>query len=326
MKYRFLTIFLCALFIQGLQAQNPALLHGESSIQNFYFTPAEPLSKKSFLRVAPGNNSGLISKTSFSSHSDVLVKADSVLTIPQLLIDDFLRGVGGFTNAFIQPIKWEKDDWIIAGGVALGTFALYTFDQESTDFFTRNKQNIPGIVREMGSAATPERFFMFNGAIYLGGILTKNEDIRDMGVLLLTSSTAASLMLATGKWAIGRARPYTGEGKAAFDHFSSSEDWHSFPSGHSLLSVTTAYAIGKKIKNPWFKAGIYTMGMVAPVSRLWEGAHWLTDVGLSIALGVAVVEGVDNYLNRLKEQDESGQRIKWDFHLGLGAMGITAKF
>lgn len=326
MKYRFLTIFLCWFLIQGIQAQNLALYTGESSIENFHTIPVEALCKKSFLKTNTNFSPGLISKTHLSNQSGVLVGPDSVQTIPQLLIDDFLRGVGGFTNALIQPINWKRDDWIIAGGIALGTLVLYTFDQQSTDFFTRNRQDIPGIIREMGNAATPEHFFMFNGAIYLSGLVAKNEDLRDMGVLLLTSSTAASLMLAAGKWALGRARPYTGEGKAAFDPFTSSGDWHSFPSGHSLLSITTAYSIGKNIKNPWLKAGIYTLGMVAPVSRLWQGAHWLTDVGFSIALGVAVVEGVDNYLNRLGHLDESGQKIKWDFHLGLGAMGLSAKF
>lgn len=326
MKHGFLIIILYTLFTQGIQAQNPIFPHGKSAIQNSYITPVKPLSTKSTLKTYPDNNLGLISNAELTGYSSALYKHDSASSTTQLLRKDFLRGVGGFTNAFIRPLKWEKDDWLIAGGIALGTFILYNFDQESTEFFTRNKKDIPGIVREMGYEATPERFLMFNGAIYIGGLFTKNQEVRDMGVLLLTSSTAASLMLAAGKWTVGRARPHTGEGKAAFDPFSSSGDWHSFPSGHSLLSVTTAYAIGKKIKNPWLKAGVYTLGMVAPVSRLWEGAHWLTDVGLSIALGVAVVEGVDNYLNRLKQQDPSGQVIKWDFHLGLGAMGLTAKF
>ena len=248
------------------------------------------------------------------------------LSIPQLFTDDLLRGIGGFTNAFIQPIRWEKEDWFIVGGVAAGTLLLYTFDQQSSDFFTRHRKDIPPFLREVGNQSTPEHFFLLNGAVYMTGLLTKNEQFRDTGVLLLASSTAASVMLAAGKWAIGRARPYTSEGKGAFDVFSTSSDWHSFPSGHALLAVTTAYAIGKKIKNPWLKGGVYTLGMIGPISRLWEGAHWVTDVGLSIALGVAVVEGVDNYLNRLKNQERSGRDIQWDFQFGLGVVGITGRF
>lgn len=265
----------------------------------------------------------LINYTSSTSTDSV---PDSQESIPHLFKDDLLRGLGGFSNAFIQPLRWEKEDWFIAGGVAAGTLLLYSFDQQSSDFFIRNKQDVPQFLREAGNQATPEHFFMLNGAIYMTGLIMKNEDIRDTGVLLLTSSAAASLMLATGKWVVGRARPYTDNGKNAFDLFSTSADWHSFPSGHALLSVTTAYAIGKKIKNPWLKAGVYTLGMVGPVSRLWEGAHWLTDVGLSIALGVAVVEGVDNYLNRLQEQGKSGKDIRWNFQLGLGVVGITGRF
>ena len=245
---------------------------------------------------------------------------------PEMFKEDLLLGLGGFTNAFVQPLNWGKQDWLVFGGVAVGTLAMYTVDQQSHDFFVSHKNDVPNVIREIGNAASPERFFLLNGAIYLAGLTTKNAELRETGILLLTSASAASLMLATGKWAFGRARPGTGEGKNAFDPFSTSSSSHSFPSGHSLLSVTTAYAIGKKIKNPWLKAGTYTLGMIAPVSRLWEGAHWLSDVGLSIALGVAVVEGVDAYLNRKNKSESSDYSLDWTFSIGPGALGVKATF
>lgn len=38
--------------------------------------------------------------------------------------------------------------------------------------------------------------------------------------------------------------------------------------------------------------------MITPVSRLWAGAHWVTDVALGIAISVAVVDSIDNYLKK----------------------------
>ena len=67
------------------------------------------------------------------------------------------------------------------------------------------------------------------------------------------------------------------------------------PSGHALFAFLTAYAIGKHFKNPFLKAGNNCIGLKGPASRSWEGEHWLTDVAVSMVLGVAVVEPVDGF-------------------------------
>ena len=69
---------------------------------------------------------------------------------------------------------------------------------------------------------------------------------------------------------VGRARPVANLGKDTFDPFNSSRNFHSFPSGHALLAFTNAYAIGKQFKNPWVKAGIYTVGAIPGISRVWD--------------------------------------------------------
>jgi len=55
-----------------------------------------------------------------------------------------------------------------------------------------------------------------------------------------------------------------------------------FPQGHTLLAFTTFYAIGKTRLRIQAKGGVYAfLGLLSPVTRLWSGAHWLTDVALS---------------------------------------------
>ncbi len=328
MKNKIFLILLLALLGIPLQAQSPSNGSLESaSIDSLNRKKVRALVKED-LPILTGEHNHYHAKKLLHPITEKQEEDElNWSSYPQLIKEDLLLGIGGFTNAFIQPLRWNQQDWLIFGGVAAGTFALYTVDQQSHDYMVSHKEDVPGLIREIGRAATPEHFFLLNGAVYLAGLTTKNTALRETGILLLTSASAASLMLATGKWAVGRARPETGEGKNVFDPFSSSSSWHSFPSGHALLSVTTAYAIGKKIKNPWLKAGTYTLGMIGPVSRLWEGAHWLSDVGLSIALGVAVVEGVDAYLTRKKQAKPSGHdALNWTISIGPGALGLKASF
>ena len=161
-------------------------------------------------------------------------------------------------------------------------------------------------------------------------MLTKNEKIRKTGVLLIASATAGGIIQTISKTVVGRARPGTNEGNNSFDFLSNKASYHSFPSGHTILSFTTAYAIGKQFKSPYVKGGIYALGLISPVSRLWAGAHWLTDVSLGLVLSVVVVDTIDNYLNKKERyvtyKNPNKLHIKWNLTVGLVSLVLLAHF
>ncbi|MFD2519218.1 phosphatase PAP2 family protein [Salinimicrobium flavum] len=246
----------------------------------------------------------------------------------ELLKYDGLSALGGVKKTYTQPFHWEKDDYLVAGTIILGTGALYLFDEESTEWFYNQREDIPGVVKDFGwYYGSPQNNYAVNGAVYLYGLFTRNEEIRKTGVLLISAASAAGILQSFSKTITGRARPGTGEGKGSFKPFSSEGKYHSFPSGHTILSFTTAYAIGKQFDNPFVKGGIYALGMVAPVSRLWAGAHWFSDVALSVAISVVVVDVIDKYLDEERNYgDPRKDKISWNFQVGLGRAGIIGTF
>lgn len=253
--------------------------------------------------------------------------SDTSATTLELLKYDGLSAFGGLKKAYTQPLKWGKEDLFIVGTIAAGTAALYIYDEETSGFFKDQGEKIPRFLKDAGGYGSPENMAAFNTGVYIFGLISKNEEVRKTGVLLVSSATASGIILALGKTIIGRARPGTGEGKGSFNPFSTQHSYNSFPSGHSLFSFTTAYAIGKQFENPFAKAGLYSLGLIGPVTRLWEGAHWLTDVTLSIALSVAVVDSIDNYLNNKRNYSTSRHdKISWSFQVGLGQIGLTGTF
>lgn len=256
------------------------------------------------------------------------IQKDSLPTTWELFKYDGLSAYKGLTTTYTKPLKWQKDDFITAGAVVLGTGALYIFDEETSRWFENQEQHIPSIIKDFGwYYGSPQNNYAVNGAVYLYGLFTKNEKIRKTGVLLISAASTAGLIQTISKTAIGRARPGAGEGKGSFKPFSSEGAFHSFPSGHTILSFTTAYAIGKQFENPFVKAGIYGVGMIAPISRLWAGAHWLTDVGLSLAVSILVVDTIDNYLNKERDYgDPNKNNISWKFQMGLGQFGLIGTF
>jgi len=199
--------------------------------------------------------------------------------------------------SYVRPLSWEGKQWGTFGAVVAGTGLIYLFDEGSADYFSNQGENIPDFIKDYGrNVGTPENNYFITGGVYLTGLFTKNEKLRRTGVLLVASASSAGLLQQLTKSLVGRARPESGNGKDTFDPFNSNRSYHSFPSGHAMLAFTNAYAIAKQFKNPWIKAGIYTVGAIPGISRLWEDQHWFSDVALGIAISIFTVESIDRYL------------------------------
>lgn len=247
----------------------------------------------------------------------------------QLLKYDVGNIFKGMGYAYSRPLHWQKEQWLTFGAITAGTGAFYLFDEESSDYFISKKEDIPQVISDYGwSVGSPQKNYMITGAVYFTGLFTKNEKLRRTGVLLVSSASAAGLFQQLTKSVIGRARPVSGKSKDTFDPFNSHRNFHSFPSGHTMLAFTNAYAIAKQFKNPWIKAGLYTVGLIPGVSRLWEGQHWLSDVALGVAISIFTVESIDRYLDRKYEQKYNDQvkKISWNLSFSPRQVGVVARF
>ncbi|WP_242009096.1 phosphatase PAP2 family protein [Robertkochia solimangrovi] len=247
----------------------------------------------------------------------------------QMLTYDAENIFKGILFSYSRPFHWEQQQWLTFGGVAAGAGILYTFDEHSREFFLNHAEDVPEVIKNYGwYYGSPQNNFMLTGAVYITGLALKNEKLRRTGVLLITSASAAGFLQQLSKTAFGRARPSSGKDKNDFYPFSSYAGYHSFPSGHTVLAFTNAYAIAKQFSNPWVKAGIYTIGLVPGVSRLWADAHWLTDVALGVALSIATVEAVDKYLDSKYEEKYNDRRnqVSWNFKAGPGTIGVALIF
>jgi membrane-associated phospholipid phosphatase len=254
---------------------------------------------------------------------------DSVETRWQMFKYDAGNMFKGVGHSYIQPFGWKGKQWAQFGGLVAGTGLVYLADDETSRFIRANRESVPNWIREYGEFyGNPENNYLATSGVYLVGLITKNEKLRRTGVLLIASATSTGLLQQVLKSVVGRARPLADLGKDTFDPFNSSRNFHSFPSGHAMMAFTNAYAIGKQFKSPWVKAGIYTVGAVPGISRLWDGQHWLTDVLFSWAISIATVECIDRYLDRKYDQKYNSQakKLSWNLNFGPGTLGISMNF
>lgn len=247
-------------------------------------------------------------------------------TTLELLKEDGLLMWGGLKSAYTKPFHWEKDDWLTFGGIAAGTAIMYIYDEQTSEYFINQSEGAPQMLKEIGwYYGSPQNFFMISAGIYGYGLFAKNEAFRHTGVLIISSAVATGLIQTISKNAFGRARPSQEVGSRKFKFLSKESGYHSFPSGHSILSFTASHAIAKQFDNIWVKGGIYAVGLIAPISRLWIGAHWLTDVTLGMVLGVVIVDGIDNFLQQKKQQNKE-KLINWNLNIGVGTVGLIGTF
>ncbi|WP_165453897.1 phosphatase PAP2 family protein [Hyunsoonleella flava] len=250
-------------------------------------------------------------------------------SIPKLLKHDIKQTLKSVGHSFTRPLHWKGKDFGKLGGFIFGTVALSSLDKETNRFFARNKEDFPKGIRDFGwYFGSPQNYFIANAGLYGFGLATKNEKIRKTSVLIISSSITSGAISSLLKGSVGRSRPnHTGD-PFDFKLFSSEPGYHSFPSGHTTLSITMSHAIAKQFDNTWIKVGIYSIGAIAPISRLVDGAHWLTDIAFSTALSIIVVDSIDKFLFNSKAYDYSKTpaKISWNLKLSSNQIGIVGTF
>ncbi|APA64611.1 MULTISPECIES: phosphatase PAP2 family protein [Maribacter] len=254
---------------------------------------------------------------------------DSVETRWNMFKYDIATMFQGVGYSYTRPLHWEGNQWAQFGAVVGGTALVYLADDDTSRFIRNNREGVPQVIRDYGEFyGSPSNNYMATSGVYAVGLITKNEKLRRTGVLLISSATSAGLLQQVLKSVVGRARPLADLGKDTFDPFNSSRNFHSFPSGHALLAFTNAYAIGKQFKSPWVKAGIYTLGAIPGISRVWDGQHWLSDMVFAFAISIATVESIDRYLDKKYDQKYNDQKklVSWNLNFGPGTMGVTVNF
>lgn len=112
------------------------------------------------------------------------------------------------------------------------------------------------------------------------------------------SYAAADAVESLLKPAVGRTRPYVGREPLTFRPFSSSDDYHSFPSAHVVHIASLASAIAMEADRPWATALAGVAMTYVGVQRVYRDQHWSSDVVASGMLGVGVARATMSWLRR----------------------------
>ncbi len=217
------------------------------------------------------------------------------------------------------PLFSRRDAWVALGFVGATVAALPLDETVAHNLQLPQNQNEPGLVRSSAvfrDLADPGTLYI-GGGMYAAGLLFRNATLTDMGLHASEALALASVAGFVLKGAVGRPLPRQAHADADSYMFGRGirvdGNWQAFPSGHTLAAFSIASAITAEAMDRWPSHGLlvgalmYGSATASGISRLYNNAHWVSDVifgaGIGIFAGIKTVQydhtHPDNWLNRV---------------------------
>lgn len=195
------------------------------------------------------------------------------------------------------PLVTRGDLMILGGGTGLAFLA------QKADLSVRNEvrsarwqeRSALNSLERVGDHWGGELVLIAGLGMWGGGLVARNEAVATVGLRAYESIVVSGLITKTLKMAFGRARPRVDSLDAwNVELFRGSRnDYESFPSGHATAAFAFAAAVTSEVSRraPERRrlVGVTTFALagVTAWSRMHSDAHWLSDVTMGAAIGMA---------------------------------------
>lgn len=208
-----------------------------------------------------------------------LLEAERTFT-PKFLSDHF----GIWTSPL--RVKYKDLYWFVpASGILT---ALFLTDNDFESALTNNfrpKRLQRDISNAFGQIGGYGPTLGVPGSLIAIGFLTKNDKLRETGVLQLKSVAHASLLYLAVSRIAGRNKPNNLR-KGPGEFF---ESGTSFPSGHTLNAFAVASVLVHEYSDKkWIPFVVYPLASVIASSRVVQGTHFPSDVFAAAVAGILI--------------------------------------
>jgi len=194
-----------------------------------------------------------------------------------LLSKDYWKLVGSdIKETLTAPVRWDRKDWLMFGGVTAGMGLAFVFDEDIRKGIQRNRNSS---VDSIFNALEPFGQEYSAGvllAFYIGGEFLHDPRAKSVALDGISASIIASgLIVQPLKYVIGRSRPNKDQGAYDFHPFNGSA---SFPSGHATQAFAVATVVAEHYDSLWITLTAYGLASTVGYARLNNDAHWTSEV------------------------------------------------
>lgn len=192
-----------------------------------------------------------------------------------------------FRELTLSPLHWEKKQWLTASLVLGTTVMLYNNDAKLFALVQEQRNEawdlVSTVVQPLGNGLY---LLPSLAGLYLYGCSAGEEKITESAGLCLESYLVSSSFVYILKMTAHRHRPNTGDPYYTWDGPGLSLKNLSFPSGHSagVFSIASVLATIYQ-ENKYIPVLVYGLAGATALSRVYDQAHWPSDVFFGSMLG-----------------------------------------
>lgn len=198
-------------------------------------------------------------------------------------IKTFAKNSAGY---FTSPLNFKSRDMLRLSFIGAGTIMLFGFDHLNKDFQKIDNGIFKKAMKIDNYYGTLWMWGLIGGTLYSSGLLFKNEDIRESGLMVFEAGALSGAVTTFLKVAFGRERPYVSGEKFRFHPFSfGGNKFYSLPSGHATLSFAISTVLASRFEDKLMKFLIYTPAVLTALARVYNNQHWFSDIFLGSAIG-----------------------------------------
>ena len=222
-----------------------------------------------------------------------------------------LPGAAQSDSTHVGPLFTYRDA-ILAASFGVTARLIHPLDdyyaQRLQDSSTQANAKLQTLATFVRRTAAPGSLII-GGSMYAVGRLAKNQKLTSLGLHGTEALIVGEVVASALKGAVGRQRPYVRPRDAnnyqLFRGVKAGDEFRSFPSGHAVAAFAAAAAVTAETSrndpsSTWYVAPVmYGGAALVAVSRMYNNAHWASDVlvgaGIGTFAGLKVVRFNDSH-------------------------------
>jgi membrane-associated phospholipid phosphatase len=269
----------------------------------------------------------------------------TLLAVPLMLTASAFVSARAQSDTTGRPIGlFTYRDIILAGAVTIGALLVRPLDEHVArllrDSSTQSNEKLHKLATFVRTTAAPGSYII-GTSMYVTGRVAKNEHLAQLGLYGTESLIVGEIVGGVLKGFVGRQRPYVEpQDPHSFGFlrgFGGGDQYHSFPSGHSLAAFAAAAAVSSQTSEWWpntrwiIGPTLFSGAALVGLSRIYDNKHWATDVivgaGLGTFAGLKVIRYHDihsgtrfeNWLigGRIVPTGDGGHSLHWSLLPGV---------
>lgn len=194
---------------------------------------------------------------------------------------------------------------LYTAGYATATFLCYQYLDTDIKNFAQSNQNktVTNIATAYEHLGTGTSNIIITASTGVAALITKNKRFTKTTILLIGGHVINDIVTNQVKTTFQRHRPNTGDPYNTFDWRGGPKTNLSFFSAHTSNIFTTATAFATCFNDTkWVPIVAYSAAGLVGLCRIYNNAHWASDVLAGAACGFASVKAVNGVYTLLSQR------------------------